>query len=79
MLNPGGNELHLEPQEPPSTPDYTRAERFLTWNTRALVYGDVVAPHWMSGGNQQKVVIARWLLRDYSVLLFDEPTRGIDP
>ena len=32
----------------------------------------------LSGGNQQKVMIARWLLRDAAVVLFDEPTRGID-
>ena len=32
----------------------------------------------LSGGNQQKLIIAKWLFRDASVIMLDEPTRGID-
>ncbi|MFU0923464.1 sugar ABC transporter ATP-binding protein [Kluyvera sichuanensis] len=40
--------------------------------------GSELAVDSLSGGNQQKVLIARWLERNCDVILFDEPTRGID-
>jgi ribose transport system ATP-binding protein len=45
-------------------------------NVRAARYDDPI--RLLSGGNQQKVIIARWLARDPQLLIFAEPTRGID-
>lgn len=51
--------------------DYVKRLRTKTPSVKQLVGK-------LSGGNQQKVVIAKWLIRDCDVLIFDEPTRGID-
>ena len=52
-------------------------ERYL-----ALMKTKLNAPHdlitSLSGGNQQKVIIARWLMSEARILIMDEPTRGID-
>jgi ABC-type sugar transport system ATPase subunit len=47
-----------------------------TWRIKAA--GIHATPDSLSGGNQQKVVLARWLAIDPRVFLLDEPTKGVD-
>jgi len=54
-----------------TTDKYIERIKIKTPGVKALVSG-------LSGGNQQKVVIAKWLERNCDILIFDEPTRGID-
>jgi ribose transport system ATP-binding protein len=73
-----------------SMPAFTNRFGFVQDGTIGNVAGDQVAKlrirtpsvrqllQNLSGGNQQKTVVAKWLVRDCDVLIFDEPTRGID-
>lgn len=53
------------------TEEYVNKLRVKTPNNEQLIM-------YLSGGNQQKVLVARWLLTDPDILIVDEPTRGID-
>ncbi len=54
----------------------TLDEKMQALDVRAARFDNAVRT--LSGGNQQKVIVARWLLRDPRLLIFAEPTRGID-
>ncbi|WP_049562508.1 multiple monosaccharide ABC transporter ATP-binding protein [Nonomuraea sp. SBT364] len=57
--------------------EYAVAERFhKSMNIKAPSVSSVVGK--LSGGNQQKVVLSKWILTEPDVLILDEPTRGID-
>jgi ribose transport system ATP-binding protein len=68
LLKWGLLQLGLEKQQ---TAEFISKLRIATPSTEQLV-------QYLSGGNQQKVVLAKWLASRSKVLIFDEPTRGID-
>src|SRR5271167_4140381 len=60
-----------EPMSPRSTD-----KRLIQLDVRAASFEQEA--QFLSGGNQQKVIVARWLARDPEILIFCEPTRGVD-
>ncbi len=65
------NGLMDRAEEAAAAEKYISELRIKTPSARQLVRN-------LSGGNQQKVVLAKWLYRDARIIFFDEPTRGID-
>lgn len=61
----------------PSQKQYEIADKYIKMLGIVTPSPDQLAKN-LSGGNQQKVILARWLATDPSVLILDEPTRGID-
>ncbi|MBU2431262.1 MAG: ATP-binding cassette domain-containing protein, partial [Proteobacteria bacterium] len=61
--------------------DYKKVARISSEYARSLnlnMHGTKQLAGKLSGGNQQKVVLAKWMVLDPDILIFDEPTRGID-
>lgn len=67
MFGPFTNDKKIDE----TTRDYIKKIDIKTPSVKQLVKN-------LSGGNQQKTVVAKWLIRNSEILIFDEPTRGID-
>ncbi len=59
-------------------PQQSQTSREFVERLRIRCPGDTIGVNTLSGGNQQKIVLAKWLARKCQVILLDEPTRGID-
>lgn len=71
--------FRLAPRLPvPSSPRERTASLAAVRDLDIKTPSDLTPAAWLSGGNQQKLVLARWLRSGASVLIFDEPTHGID-
>jgi ABC-type sugar transport system ATPase subunit len=57
--------------EKEASDEYVSKLKIKTWGIEAVIST-------LSGGNQQKVILAKWLLANSKILILDEPTRGID-
>ena len=60
-----------------SLEEKTKTEKILS-ELKVKMASSKLAVKNLSGGNQQKVVLAKWMMKDPDVIIFDEPTRGID-
>ena len=59
-------------------PRQSKTSREFVERLRIRCPGDTIGVNTLSGGNQQKIVLAKWLARKCQVIILDEPTRGID-
>ncbi len=72
-------DYRVRPRLPmPSTRKERDAARSTVGDLEIKTPSDLTPAAWLSGGNQQKLILGRWLRSGASVMIFDEPTHGID-
>lgn len=74
----------------PTIPNFTKLKQFMNFKKERVVANKVIKDlgiktpsefqevQYLSGGNQQKIAIGKWIISDAEVYVFDEPTKGID-